>query len=98
MPEDLNDVDEILVPEDDEPESPFMESDDTTTPQQRLHYYALCWLKADKERPIDKAKMRKRIHELNQEAGSRRFSPMTWERDTVTKLAELLTKLRKSKL
>lgn len=88
---------EIMFPED-EPESPFGESDDTTTSQQRLHYYALCWLKADRERPLDKAQMSKCITELGQDTIGRRFPHMTWEQDTVKKLAELLNKLRKSKV
>ncbi len=92
-----DDLDEVMFPED-EPESPFAPSDDTTTPPQRLHYYALCWLKADKERPLQMAKMRKRIAELGQETMGRRFSQNTWEADTVGKLAELLKELRKSKV
>jgi len=62
-----------------------------------LHYFALCWLKADKERPLDKAKMRERITDLGQETVGRRFPADTWEQDTITKLAELLEELRRSK-
>jgi len=93
----LADDDEVMFPED-EPDTPFSPSDDTTTPLQRLHYFALCWLKADKFRPLDKAKMRERITELGQETMGRRFPAMSWEEDTVAKLAELLEELGKSRL